>query len=173
MLTENQNRIISELSNEFSELNKKSPTQCDNHSYSLINVDALLAKTRREKEFEAKLQEDRLIWNAKKDAEVDRLIALFRKDLPNLSIHRQGKIHRKYDGSSVYICRHGNEIGHHDNFVWIDVLCHREKKSDEFGNWGEFGEALTYRYEYGYFYSSVEELLERSSFLNDLRKKML
>jgi hypothetical protein len=173
MLTENQNRIIADLSVEFNELNKKSPTQSNKTGYSLINVDALLDKTRRENEFKAKVEEDICIWNAKKDAEVDRLLTLFRKDLPNLSIHRQGKIHGKYDGSSIIICRHGKEMAHYESLIWIEVSYTTINKSDEFNNWDKFGEALRYRYECANYYPSIEELIEKSQFLNDLRKKML
>ena len=142
-MTTQQQNIIDALTDEFTRINKASATK---KSFNLINVDALQDKTRAQKEFKELSKQDLATWQLAAYAEMERIIELLVKDLPDhVRVERYDERIGKYKSPEIQI-RHESVSprAHCDDVVSIRVKIDFCRRYNEYEMGFDFGKRLLY-----------------------------
>ena len=174
-LTENQQRIINELTSEFIRVNE---TQKESRTFNLIDASALNEINEEIRRNKDEADAYKKYWKKCAMEEAQRIAELLQADLPMACVERFGKSNGKVDAPSVIIQRRGGICGHHENYVSFHV----EVKFDGYTKQSHgCGYDNCVGLAYSYYntpnkatkYNSVEELFAMSNIADEIRKKII
>lgn len=172
-LTANQQQIIDDLTAEFSRINASAKKTS---GFNLIDVEPLRQKSREIEENKFIAEQDQKMWEKIAMDEAQRIAELLQQDLPFACVERYGNSNGHYDLPCVCILREKGMAGHYENYVALEVVVIKETKLQTHDCDYKKGVALAYKHSYSgddTKYSSIEELFEKSTIKEQIRKTII
>jgi len=172
-MTQTQQDILDSLVNEFNRINNRKESY---GSFNFIDIDPLIDKTNRIADNKAIADADYKAWGKIALDEADRIVVLLREDLPNACIYRYSKDNGHYESPTIRILRNERTSTHHESCINLYIKVKRGTVIQPYGCAYQKGVHLLYSLGNGCAstdYHTMEDLVSKSTFLDEIRRKVL